>query len=50
MSERAGDYGSDTNYSNIHVQRALADQPINGDGCNGGRDSGIELFVGEDIH
>jgi hypothetical protein len=48
MSERAGDYGSDTDCSNI--QRTLADQPINGDGFNGGRDSGIELFVGEDIH
>jgi hypothetical protein len=28
----------------------LADQPINEDGGNGGRDSGIELFVGEDTH
>jgi len=46
--ERAGDYSSDTNCRNL--QRALAGQRINGDGCNGGRDSGIELFVGEDTH
>jgi hypothetical protein len=48
MPELAGDFGCDTNCSNM--QRALADQPINEDGGNGGRDSGIELFVGEDTH
>jgi hypothetical protein len=48
MTEPAADYGSDTNCSNI--QRALVDQRVNEDGCNGGRVSGIELFVGEDTH